>query len=56
MARARINLLATESNLVDAIDADTGAEVWKSSLGDTVRLTNLEGKPGPIFRGAHKDD
>lgn len=40
-SKSAIILLATESNVVYAIDADTGAEVWKSSLGRTVARASL---------------
>lgn len=36
-----ILLLATEDNVVHAIDADTGAEVWKWSLGRPVARSSL---------------
>ena len=40
-SKSAIILLATEDNVVYAIDADTGAEVWKSSLGRPVARASL---------------
>ena len=39
--RPAILLLATEDNIVYAIDANTGAEVWKRTLGAPVARSSL---------------
>ena len=40
-SNSAILILATEDNVVYAIDADTGAEVWKRSLGRPVARSSL---------------